>query len=54
MVVVVLEDGRLLTKEIVASGDHTGADEVECEAGDGLEQQISITPEGKTRKDWTS
>lgn len=30
-----LEDGRLLTKENVASGDHTGVDEDVREAGGG-------------------
>ena len=34
MVAVVLEDRRLLGKDVVASGDHPVADEVERKVGD--------------------
>jgi hypothetical protein len=47
MVVVVLEGGRLLRKAIAVSDDQTGADGVNREVVDRMEQQIGIAPEGK-------
>jgi hypothetical protein len=46
-VVVVLEGGRLLRKAIAVSDDQPGADGVNREVVDGMEQQIGIAPEGK-------
>lgn len=45
------EDGRLLRKEVAASGDHRGADEVERKVEDVMEQQMDLAAASHRREE---